>query len=677
MRARENLNNWLAMSVFLLGLASNANAQTIANSTEDFETNDFSKFTWTSSGDASWSTTRQERYSGSYSAESGSIEGGESTALHVTLECVMGNITFYRKVSSESGYDYLKFYIDGAEQDKWSGEEDWAEVSFPVDEGTRTFEWTYCKDSSVSEGDDAAWIDDIAFPSRAQSIDSSLVYEGIDGHLVYETYANEGQTNSVNTIPDFSHCGYMGGGTGIPDVPVAITLSPDNGDDTQAIQDAINYVSSLSADANGYRGAVVLTAGRYQVSSSLTITAGGVVLRGQGQDVLGTVLEATGAYDYDVISLKGSGGYSTISSTIRLITSPYVSAGACSFDVENTNEYSVGDWIIVQRTLNKLWIDDLAMGQYNWTPESYSHKYERYVVDITGNTITIDSPIVDVMEDQYGGGRIYKSSPLSRLKQCGVENLRIESTYTSDTDESHSWDAVVLQDVEDCWVRKVTAQYFAYSCVTVESESTRVTIEDCAFLDPKSLITGSRRYSFNIKAKANHILFQRCYSDGVRHSYVTGSRVPGPNVFVDCYARNSYNDSGPHHRWAVGTLFDNVFDSRQINVQNRGPSGTGHGWAGAQQVLWNCQAGSIICEAPKGAMNFAIGCSGLRKNGMWFDEPDGWWEYQGQRVSPRSLYFKQLEDRLGTTAVENVTTPQQQSGSIWPYLAEWAGNHAL
>jgi len=36
-----------------------------------------------------------------------------------------------------------------------------------------------------------------------------------------------------------------------------------------------------------------------------------------------------------------------------------------------------------------------------------------------------------------------------------------------------------------------------------------------------------------------------------------------------------------------------------------------------------------------------------------------------------------LEDRLGTAAVENVTTPEQRAGSIWDYLAEWAGNQAL
>jgi len=166
------LSNWVVMLVFLLGLLSNTNAQTITNSTEDFETNDFSKFPWEHFGDASWDTTHQESHSGSYSAESGSIEDGESTTLRVILDCVSGYIAFYRKVSSESGFDYLKFYIDGEEQDNWSGEEDWAEESFPVTEGTRTFEWTYSKDSSVAEGDDTAWIDDIVFP-----VNSSLALE--------------------------------------------------------------------------------------------------------------------------------------------------------------------------------------------------------------------------------------------------------------------------------------------------------------------------------------------------------------------------------------------------------------------------------------------------------------------------------------------------------------------
>ncbi len=133
-------------------------------SVEDFETNDFKKFPWEHEGDTHWTTTSWENRSGNYSAQAGSIDHDESTTLKVTLDCAAGDITFYCKVSSESTYDYLMFYIDGVEKDTWSGEEDWAEVSFPVTAGTRTFEWTYSKDGSESIYDDTAWIDDIVFP---------------------------------------------------------------------------------------------------------------------------------------------------------------------------------------------------------------------------------------------------------------------------------------------------------------------------------------------------------------------------------------------------------------------------------------------------------------------------------------------------------------------------------
>ncbi|MHC4596915.1 MAG: GLUG motif-containing protein, partial [Planctomycetota bacterium] len=133
---------------------------------EDFETGDFSRFPWEHHGYANWDVTSRHKLFGAFSAEAGLIEHDHDqwTTLQVTLDCVSGNITFYRKVSSELGYDHLTFYIDGVEQDKWSGKKDWAKVFFGVTEGTRTFKWTYLKDSTESEGYDTAWIDNIVFP---------------------------------------------------------------------------------------------------------------------------------------------------------------------------------------------------------------------------------------------------------------------------------------------------------------------------------------------------------------------------------------------------------------------------------------------------------------------------------------------------------------------------------
>jgi glucuronoarabinoxylan endo-1,4-beta-xylanase len=133
-------------------------------SIEGFETGDFNAFDWRFYDDENWSITSGEKNSGQYSAKAGSINDDESSALSIRLDCIPGNISFYRKVSSERDCDYLEFYIDRIRQDKWSGVKDWVQVSFPVEEGTRTFEWIYLKDSSISSGSDTAWIDDIVFP---------------------------------------------------------------------------------------------------------------------------------------------------------------------------------------------------------------------------------------------------------------------------------------------------------------------------------------------------------------------------------------------------------------------------------------------------------------------------------------------------------------------------------
>ena len=131
---------------------------------ETFEKGDFSSFNWKFSGDANWFITSSQSNSGPYSARAGDIEDDESSTLTVELDCISGNISFFRKVSSESGFDCLRFFINGAEKGSWSGSVNWDKVSFPVAAGRRTFEWTYSKDSSVSDGYDTAWIDDITFP---------------------------------------------------------------------------------------------------------------------------------------------------------------------------------------------------------------------------------------------------------------------------------------------------------------------------------------------------------------------------------------------------------------------------------------------------------------------------------------------------------------------------------
>ena len=86
--------------------------------------------------------------------------------MYITIDVpVNDQISFYRKVSSEETYDFLKFYIDGTMLEQWSGEVPWSEVSYPVTAGTHTFKWEYSKDISVSSGSDCGFVDYVVFPS--------------------------------------------------------------------------------------------------------------------------------------------------------------------------------------------------------------------------------------------------------------------------------------------------------------------------------------------------------------------------------------------------------------------------------------------------------------------------------------------------------------------------------
>lgn len=105
-------------------------------------------------------------YEGVFSLRSDAIDDAGTSQVEVTRVFTAGAITFRVKVSSEAGFDKLRFFVDGVEKGTWSGTAvpGWQLVSVPITAGTRTLRWSYEKDSSVSMGQDAAWIDAVVLP---------------------------------------------------------------------------------------------------------------------------------------------------------------------------------------------------------------------------------------------------------------------------------------------------------------------------------------------------------------------------------------------------------------------------------------------------------------------------------------------------------------------------------
>ena len=74
--------------------------------------------------------------------------------------CGQETVSFYCKVSSESGFDWLEFYIDQERQDRISGTGgDWAYKSYNLSAGNHVLKWRYVKDSSCDSGSDCGWVD--------------------------------------------------------------------------------------------------------------------------------------------------------------------------------------------------------------------------------------------------------------------------------------------------------------------------------------------------------------------------------------------------------------------------------------------------------------------------------------------------------------------------------------
>ncbi|MBN2858117.1 MAG: T9SS type A sorting domain-containing protein [Candidatus Delongbacteria bacterium] len=130
--------------------------------TDNFSTGDFTANNWVFSGDKEWIIDDLVYFEKGFSASSGEVGDSESSSISVIFNYLEdGEISFYRKVSSELTYDKLGFYINGQLKSFWSGNRDWAKESYDVSAGINEFKWTFSRDASYGSGANKAWIDNI------------------------------------------------------------------------------------------------------------------------------------------------------------------------------------------------------------------------------------------------------------------------------------------------------------------------------------------------------------------------------------------------------------------------------------------------------------------------------------------------------------------------------------
>ncbi len=518
----------------------------------------------------------------------------------------------------------------------------------------------------------------LVFSLSSISQTSTLVSVGINGKLVYTPDAKG------NTIPDFSDVGYMNSEASIPNVPVVLTVFPVVGDNLNNVQNAINTVAAMPVGSDGFRGAILFKSGTYNVSDTIKINASGIVLKGEGFNGSGTNFIATKSSQYSLFYFAGTNGISLITSTKKSIKDAYVPFGTKQITVASGHSFVVGNNLMVHRIPKDSWIKLLHMDSLsaldpaatNWTASAYDLYSERKIKAVNGNVLTLDAPIMDIIDTTYATGEVMKYTS-ARTEKCGIENMRISSTYTSATDENHGWEAVTFYNTINGWAKNLEVYYFGYSAVHILDGAAWITVDSCKMYDAKSMIDGGRRYSFNVDGQ--RCLVKNCVTRNGRHDYVNGSRTCGPVVFYNCSSTLQLSDIGPHHRWSTGILFDNITGNGSQDVQNRTTSGSGHGWAGAQVMFWNCKAARMVVQDPQGdAINWAIGaiCPDITNVGNMTTEPLGFVESQGTKIAAiPSLFIKQLNDRLNILPIHlSSFIAQKNSNTI---LLKWTSNNEI
>lgn len=448
-----------------------------------------------------------------------------------------------------------------------------------------------------------------------------------------------------NRIPDFSYCGYRAGAVPIPKIASGVLVPLAMGDATEVIQAAIDYVAQLPIDQDGFRGAVYLEKGTYDVKGSLVIRNSGIVLRGAGSGEGGTIILGSGKDRATLLQITGKDDQSV--SPAVAITDNYVPVNGNSVNVADTRNFKVGDQIIITRPSTAEWISELGTDHFGggitalgWKPGQRVIEWTHEVIDIHENRVMFNVPLTTALDKKYGGATIATFSWPGRITNCGIENLQLVSSFdpANPKDEDHRWMAITINNARDTWVRQVNFKHFAGSAVAVYENASRTTVEDCISTGPVSEIGGERRNTFFTAGQQT--LFQRCYAEYGMHDFTTGFCAPGPNAFVQCESHLPYGFSGGLDSWSSGVLFDVVnIDGQAISFMNRGQDGQGAGWNVANSVLWNCSAARIDCYQPPTAQNWAFG--------SWSQfAGDGYWGESNNSIDPRSLYYQQLKERL-------------------------------
>jgi poly(beta-D-mannuronate) lyase len=232
-------------------------------------------FTWSASA-VPWVCSTNVTRDGDAAAMSGPAPDGGESYVETTL-AGPGTLTFWWKVSSEPSNDRLRFYLNGSEQFRISGEVDWEFRTVNIGSGNQLARWRYNKNSSVVAGADAGWVDEVVYTPAPPSI------TGQPSSLVVEAGANAVFT-VVATGPAPLTYQWMSNGVGMAD-----------GGTVRGTRTATLTLSNVQPAQAGVYSVIVDTPQGEVISAGAVLTVVPSVPLGEAVDAAGFVWSTSGS----------------------------------------------------------------------------------------------------------------------------------------------------------------------------------------------------------------------------------------------------------------------------------------------------------------------------------------------------------------------------------------------
>ncbi len=477
-------------------------------------------------------------------------------------------------------------------------------------------------------------------------------------------------------LHDFSYAGYANGEAPLPasaDKAVFDAVAAYGADNTGAT-DATAAIQAAIGAAEAAGGVVHLPAGLYRCDGLLTVTAPGVVVRGEGPG-------ATRVFFTQVAGMTGKAHLTFRGSVQQGGDIPLAQDGVNrSFTVRVTDatglapddEVALG-WVIT----------DEFIAEHNMTGtwQAFNGKWRpilrRTVVAVdlatTPHTVTLDVPL------RYPA-KLRDSASLrpesGYLAQCGLEHLAVSNAV----DYEAAWGeervhAVHFIGVKDCWMLDV--QSFASSVPGTRGhhlqnggvrvlDSKRVTVAETRMEHAENRGGGGCGYLFEV-SRSSEVLFRDCVATAGRHNFIQNWDFGSTGcVWLRCSSAGSRQVFGPqdpiglpafceyHHSLAMACLVDQCTIADGWYGGNRHDWSSGAGLTCTQSVYWNTSGGGHIRSWQYGH-GYVIGTDRMFiRTDMFTTHAEGSTppDYvegpdRAPGLTPQSLYEDQLKRRIG------------------------------